>query len=203
MIQYLRNSNFRIIMIVLILIFGAYAAIKSYLFYPIIQEALENSVTTSVLISSAETIAAIYFFISFPIIHLIYGSVKRSKNISSGKLGGKKIYERRTDYIVLATRLAIFAIWVWIYYFTVNNDHLYQDDVEKLMILGVTGASIIVFDVLISIIGGIVISVNKLINSYDKESLARRQKETIETINKKKEIKSLKNQKTLNKSQLV
>ena len=153
MVQYFKNSNFRTIMLLLILFFGLYAIVKSYLFYPIIKESLENSITTSVLISSSAVIAAIYFFISLPIIHLIYGSVKRSKNISSGKIGGKKVYNRETNYIVLLTKLAIFVIWLWIYYFTVNNDHLYQDDIEKLIILGVTGASIVVFDIVISIIG--------------------------------------------------
>lgn len=186
MVQYFKNSNFRTIMLLLILFFGLYAIVKSYLFYPIIKESLENSITTSVLISSSAVIAAIYFFISLPIIHLIYGSVKRSKNISSGKIGGKKVYNRETNYIVLLTKLAIFVIWLWIYYFTVNNDHLYQDDIEKLIILGVTGASIVVFDIVISIIGGIIISTNKLINTYDSDRLIIRQKKSEEKINSKK-----------------
>lgn len=131
----LRIIEFWVVMALVIVGIGGYAVYLGFDLYPEYEAVKNDVVTMNTLAAWAVFLGVCYFLISIPFFHSI-----------SAKLKGH-VKVPKTDYVVIGVKLVVFAIWIYVSRLVYYDNTASYDEVEKLIILGVFGGTVFVFDV--------------------------------------------------------
>lgn len=166
----------------------AYTAYMAYKFYPEYTNARDNSITLHSLLALTVTVGNVYFALSFPIVHY---SAARLKGIAKAPV---------TDFLITLTKIVMFAVWVYVSLRVYNAPTEDYDDVEKLIILGVFGASYFLFDVVYILIVYISRGVKALAFTRRKKAHKKKKKPKPVTAAKQEKVKGSGNDNTHNRT---